>query len=147
MIGLDTNILVYAVSADGDPQVKKARRILDRLFLLAPIVPVQVLGEFMNVVHRKRPIDPSDAARRIEEWLPLFRIPPTQPADLIDANRLCIAHRLQFFDGLICVVARREGAEVLLSEDMQDGSNVSGLTILNPFAVANDVRLENLLSQ
>lgn len=58
-------------------------------------------------------------------------------AELAEAHLLSTSFNLQFFDAVIIAVSRRAGAAILLSEDMQDGQVIEGLTIINPFAPAN----------
>ena len=41
--------------------------------------------------------------------------------------------------------ARRAGATILLSEDMQDGLEVDGLRVVNPFVAGNDAFIELIL--
>jgi predicted nucleic acid-binding protein len=46
-------------------------------------------------------------------------------------------HRLQqtsFWDAMIVHAARISGAAVLYTEDLQHGSSISGVEIINPFA-------------
>lgn len=38
-----------------------------------------------------------------------------------------------FWDGLLLATVARAGCDVLLSENMQDGTRFGGVTILNPF--------------
>lgn len=49
------------------------------------------------------------------------------------AVRLCKRYSLSFYDAHICAAAVLAGAESLLSEDMQDGLNIDGASICNPF--------------
>jgi predicted nucleic acid-binding protein len=57
---------------------------------------------------------------------------------LIEALDLADRKMLQYFDALIITVAARAGATMLLSEDMQDGLEVDGLLVVNPFVAGND---------
>lgn len=74
-------------------------------------------------------------------------------ADVIDTNadmtyaasELAKRYQLQYFDALICTVAARGGATILVSEDMQDGMALDSLTIVNPFNPANRLRIDALL--
>ncbi|MBB5685432.1 PIN domain-containing protein [Sphingobium boeckii] len=145
MIALDTNILVYAVSPGGDPRHAQAAAIMERLFLVSAIIPLQVLGEFLNVAQRKTIIDSDIARQRVEEWLPLFDTAVTDAADLLEAARVSRSSKIQFFDALICTIAGRSGARHLLSEDIQDGMVIGTLTILNPFNPTNQDRLDALI--
>lgn len=145
MIALDTNILVYATSDDADPRHGVAQSLLERLFVVRPVVPVQVLAEFLNVAHKGKLSDPDEATQRVQEWIPLFATPATALDDLTQAHGLARNYRLQFFDALIASVARRAGAATLLSEDMQDGLSIDGMTILNPFIRANQERIDTAI--
>jgi predicted nucleic acid-binding protein len=146
LIALDTNILVYAVEA-GEPESKDvlARDLLARLGPVQPIVPLQVIGEFLNTCRRKKVIAIEMASNRAEEFLYAFRCPATAPADLLIASRLADAHRLQYFDALIVTVAARAGATMLLSEDMQDGLEAAGLRVVDPFVAENGALIEGVL--
>ncbi len=42
-------------------------------------------------------------------------------------------YKLSFWDSLILEAARRSGATILYSEDLSNGQQVEGLTIVNPF--------------
>jgi len=43
------------------------------------------------------------------------------------------AGRLSYWDGLLRATVGRSGCTVLLSEDMQDGATIAGVTVRNPF--------------
>jgi len=42
-------------------------------------------------------------------------------------------YQLSFWDSLILEAARRSGATTLYSEDLSNGQQVGGITIVNPF--------------
>jgi predicted nucleic acid-binding protein len=44
------------------------------------------------------------------------------------------AHRLSFWDAMIVHMADRAGCAVLFSEDLQSGSRILGLEIIDPFS-------------
>lgn len=139
MIALDTNILVYADVQD-DPLGRHAIAvsIIEQLSAhSAGIIPLQALGEFLNVCRSKHVLDLALATRRVEDYVDVFETPSTVVADLSAAQALLANFNLAFFDALIITVAARSGAKLLLSEDMQDGLEVAGLRIVNPFVPAN----------
>ena len=143
MIALDTNVLVYAEIANlDDPRHQIAVNLLKKSAFVESAVPVQVLGEFLNVCIRKLGVAPIAAIEQAEDLLRIFDCPTTEAADLIEAAALIARFKFAFFDAVICAVALRVGATILLSEDMHDGMDVDGLKIVNPFAMAN----ENLLA-
>lgn len=147
MIAIDTNILIYADGAP-DPQGRHLRAIalIDSITRTNACVPIQVLGEFLNVSGRKNILPFEKAAARVDAYALLFDTPATTLADLADAGHLANRHQLQFFDAVIAAVARRAGAAILLSEDMHDGLELDGLTIINPFDPVNTARIDTYLA-
>lgn len=145
MIAFDTNILVYAQEADqGDPRHKTAIDLILRAALVDACIPVQTLGELLNVCIRKLGMLPDDAIHQVEDYTQLFHCPQMSLEDLLNAARLANGHKLQFFDALIITVAARAGATVLLSEDMQNGLEIEGLRIINPFLAVNETLLADV---
>lgn len=147
MIALDTNVLVYA-AGHGDPYERDeaARSLLDFIAPLPTAVPLQVLGEFLNVCRHKQVTALEIGSELVQIWLERYDCPPTGAVDLIAAADVSDRHQLQFFDAVVLTVAKRAGATVLLSEDMQDGAEIDGVRIVNPFAPANGPVLAELLS-
>lgn len=142
MIAIDTNILIYAQIANiEDPRHQIAVALLKKLAFVDATIPVQVLGEFLNVCMRKLGIAPIAAIEQAEDFLKIFYCPTTEAADLIEATALIARFRFTFFDAVVCTIALRVRATILLSEDMHDGLDVNGLKIVNPFAPANETLL------
>lgn len=142
MIAFDTNILVYAQQKDGpNSRHERATALISAASLSDTIIPVQVLGEFLNVCMRKFKMASVDAIEQVEDYIRVFICPQTTVENLIEAANLSKNQQLQYFDALILTVARRAGASLLLSEDMHDGLEVEGLRVLNPFNPANEAAL------
>ena len=142
MIALDTNILIYTQIANiDDPRHQIAVALLKKSAFVEAAVPVQVLGEFINVCIRKLSVAPIAAVEQVEDFLRIFDCPTTEAVDLVEATALVARFKFAFFDAVICTVARRAGATILLSEDMHDGLEVDELKIVNPFAAANETLL------
>lgn len=139
MIAFDTNILVYAEAPD-DPQQRhlQSRMLLEKATLTDAIIPLQVFAELSNVCKRKGILEPLQLASRIAEYEAFFDTPTTDLSDILMASTIAAQFNLQYFDALILAVAQRAGATILLSEDMQDGLEIEGLKIVNPFAAANE---------
>jgi len=125
---LDTNVVLYLLSADE-------RKANTAEALLAPggLVSVQVLNEAASVCLRKLMLpwpevrELLDAVKACCEILPLTL--PIHERALSLAER----YRLSVYDALICAAAQNAGAEVLYTEDLQDGLVLDGLTVCNPF--------------
>ena len=151
MIAIDTNVLVYAQVRQGDAEGDAGRHLIALqlvydLTSIGAIIPVQVLGEFTNVCIRKLGMAPQAVMDQIADYLWTFETPVTTVDHIIAATSMASRHKLQFFDALIIAVARSAGATILLSEDMQDGLQVAGLTVRNPFNPANAGEIADLLA-
>lgn len=142
MIAFDTNLLVYA-QQENDKQGRHliAKNLLQKSAIEGGIIPVQVLGEFLNVCKSKLAVAPIDAVAQVQDYQEVFDCPSSLVEDLTGAALAAEQHMLQYFDALILTVAIRAGATILLSEDMHDGLEIDGLKIINPFAATNDAVL------
>ena len=130
---LDTNVLVYADSAD---EPTKQRRAIDviRTHRAAgsAVLSTQVLQEFVSVALRKMRLPPTLVRERLA-FYSRFDIVPATPTLLASALDLHLLHGLSYYDALIVQAASVSGCQQLLSEDMQHGAMVAGVRIVNPF--------------
>jgi predicted nucleic acid-binding protein len=142
LIALDTNFLVYAASVeDASGRHKSALQILDELAKTGAILPLPIVGELFNACRKKKFAEIDAVAAKMGVWKVAFDCASASIDDYLKAAQLCQQHNLQYFDALIMTVAARAGATILLSEDMQDGFQIEGLKIVNPFAAANETLL------
>ena len=136
---VDTNILLYAVSKPTpereDERHKRsiALQILDRTDLA---LSVQVLQEFY--VQATRPsrddrLSHEQAADLIHAWL---RYPIQENTVELLQAALATSQRWQIslWDSAIVEAARSLSCPVVLSEDLQNGMDFTGVRIDNPFA-------------
>lgn len=133
---VDTNVLLYAYDAEAGPKREVARSLVTELWnTRRGVVSTQVLQELYVNVTRKlgQPLERSAARELVRSYLawPVHRV---EPADVISAAELEDRHRLSFWDALIIVAAQRSVARRLVSEDLQAGRQIAGLSIQNPFA-------------
>lgn len=142
-VAIDTNVLVYA-EINSDPEKhRRAVALLKRS--ISGVIPAQALGELVRAAQRKAPALLASVVGAIEAYKAVFRTPPTTNAAIAVAAELALERKLQFWDALICVVAAQAGATILLTEDMQDGADIRGLRIVNPFDAGNDALMDRLL--
>ncbi len=134
-VALDTNIIVYAEGINDNIRREQAVGILNAILTSNArlVLPAQVLGEVFAVLHRKARLPPDDTRRRLQHWLQLGTIVPTNEAVLHRAFDLVLDHNFAVWDSVIFVSAAEAGCRVLLSEDMQDGFTWGGMKVLNPF--------------
>ena len=135
MTFIDTNVLIYAVSAAAE-DAGKHRRALDLLAGRDLALSVQVLQEFyVQATRRSRPgALTHDEAVSFSEAMLRFRV----QAVTLDVLRAAFAIRkrfgLSYWDSAILAAARTSGCDAVYSEDMSDGQDYDGLRVINPFA-------------
>lgn len=125
---IDTNVLIYAQGTGAKSET--ARQVI----LDGGIISVQVLNEFAAVLRRKFRLEwdvIADALADVRAAL--------GPVHLIDvgihsrAVDLARSHDFSFYDALIVASALAAGCGTLLTEDLQAGRRIAGMTIVNPF--------------
>jgi predicted nucleic acid-binding protein len=146
-IGLDTNVLVYAEGVNGEERRDTIDRLIERIGGSHIVVPVQALAELHYVLVRKARRSRADAGQSISNWLSGYETAETTPETIEEAIALSALHQLQIFDAVILSASMQAGCVMLLSEDMQDGFQWRGCTVVNPFAAELNPLLRNLLSE
>ena len=141
---LDSNVLLYGF-LEPDTEKGSIANDIVRRSAGQGILPVQALGEFLWVVRRRRPDWLDRAIQRSGRLRLVFGTVDTDYTLLIAAGELVARHNLQFWDAVILQASARGGARLLLSEDMQDGRDLAGVRIINPFRSANAAELDRLL--
>lgn len=137
---LDTNIFVYSFDATETEKKDQARQLI-RASLQSQqgVISTQVVQEFLNVAQRKfpTPLGPADARLYLSTVLmPLCQHFPS--ISFYDFALLLQAEvGFSLYDTLIVAAALEAGCKTLLTEDMQDGRIIRGMTIRNPFATAS----------
>ena len=79
-----------------------------------------------------KPINKQQAKEIVRDFLKWHVVVNTGDS-IIDAIDICLRFGYSFWDSMIIEAAIKGGATVLISEDLQDGQVVSGVTIENPF--------------
>ncbi len=135
MFFVDTNILVYLHDSKEPEKQKRATEIMETLWRQASgCLSSQVLVEFYAVATRKlKPgLAPEIARQEIRDLMGWAPQPPS--AELLErAWRLEDRYGLSWWDSLIAAAALAQNCRMLLSEDLQDGLEIDGLRIVNPF--------------
>jgi predicted nucleic acid-binding protein len=129
----DTNVLIYAF-ASGDDRNARAETLLAE----GGVIGVQVLNEFTNVARRKLDWDWDRVEGALEAVTALTG--PAHPLTSgIHARAVELARRggIPFYDALIVAAAADAGCGTLLTEDLQHGRSLGGVTFRNPFLEAS----------
>ena len=132
---VDTNVLLYAVSAASEDDGKRGRA----LALLKEddlAISVQVLQEFYYQATRpNRPaaLTPEQALRFVEA---LDGFPVQAVTREIFRAGVAISQRfgLSYWDAAILAAAHALGCDAVYSEDMSADQDYAGLRVVNPFA-------------
>jgi predicted nucleic acid-binding protein len=95
-------------------------------------VSLQVLQEYFTASIRKLKLTPEVAQAKVE-MIATAQVVRFAVHDIIAAIELHRLTRMSFWDSLIIHAARSAGVAVLYSEDLQSGSTVGGVRVVNPF--------------
>lgn len=143
---LDTNILVYAHDADAGARHRVARDVVTRALDGECVLMLQALAETYSVLVNRRRLSPSDAAAIVRDLRDLFPVHAADEAALLDAMAAVQDHQASFWDAMIWATARQAGCRLILSEDGQDGRQLLGVTVVNPFADRPSPLIDQALS-
>lgn len=131
---VDTNILLYAASTAAGEEAK-SRIALSLLDADDLAMSVQVLQEFYVQVTRPgkaERLTHEQAVLLIESFL-RFPIQETTLALMRAALAAKARFRLAYWDATIIEAARALGCDTVLSEDLSEGQDYSGVKVVNPF--------------
>lgn len=134
---VDTNVLIYAHDVDAHSKHDVARRVLQELWKeRRGVLSAQVLQEFYVNVTRKIPHPISkQSARLVVSSYFVWCVDMTH-AEISTAFRIEDEYRIGFWDALIVASALKNGANQILSEDLNAGQTIAGIRIENPFLAA-----------
>ena len=131
---LDTNVLVYLFDgADPDRQAR-ARLVVDQAVHCGHcVLSLQSVGELHTALRKRRLVPPAALSQSVRDVVSLFPLLAIEPDDADKALEWAATGRFAYWDGLLRATVSRSGCTVLLSEDMQDGATIAGVTVHNPF--------------
>jgi predicted nucleic acid-binding protein len=129
---VDSNVWLYALIATAGPGAKR-RRAADIAGARGNIVGTQVINEVCSVLLRKCNFTEQEIAAIVRAFHQRCKVVEVGQAVQLEASNLRSQYGFSFWDSLVVAAASLSGAEVLLSEDMQEGLRVGNLEIANPF--------------
>jgi len=134
---VDTNVLVYAFEKTGSPKKQVAQQLVSGLMDEDRLqVSTQVLQElFVTLTRKVARCCSNDEALAVLEDLTAWPVMAIDYAAIRAAVDLAGRANLSFWDALVVVAAARSGASVLYTEDLNNGQEILGVRITNPFAV------------
>ena len=125
---IDSNVVLYLFSSD----TVKADRA-ESLLQSGGLISVQVLNEVASVCLRKLKMTWEDIEAVLETLKSTCEVLPVTLASHEKAVVLAQRYQLSLYDANIVANAILGGVKTLLSEDMQSGMLMDGVTVVNPF--------------
>jgi predicted nucleic acid-binding protein len=135
---VDTNVLVYAFEKSNSLKKRVAEELLNELMDDGRLrMSTQVLQELFVTLTRKviRRCSNAEALAVLED-LTAWPVLTIDYRAIHAAVGLSDQAKLSFWDALVIVAAARSGAEVLYTENLNDGQEILGVRIRNPFGAA-----------
>ena len=130
---IDTNVLIYSVDAAAGRKRNRALDLVDtHARARTGVISTQVLQEFYSAATRKLGIAPLDVKQHIRDFH-LFDIIQVTPALIEDGIDCSILNQVSFWDALVVTTAATSGCSELLSEDLNAGQTIQGVTVTDPF--------------
>jgi predicted nucleic acid-binding protein len=133
---VDTNVLVYDRDRRDLLKHERAQAWMSTLWQHPGlgVVSSQVLTAFYWTVTRKlRPGLDEEAARRYVRAVLAWEFVAVDQAAMIEAWSVQDRFGFSFWDSLVVATARAAHCRVLLTEDLQDGQDLDGVLVVNPF--------------
>ncbi len=129
----DTSVLLYMYSGVDPTKQARAKELFRRFARSSRfLVSTQVVQEFYAAGSRKLGL-PHAELREATEALMELPLVTVAPAHIRSAIRLEEQHMISFWDALILAAAESGGANVLYTEDLNDGQRYGAVTVRNPF--------------
>jgi len=125
---IDSNVILYLLSDDAG-KADKAESIV----AAGGIISVQVLNEITSICHKKLKMDWVEIEAVLDAIKANLQVVSLTEKTHALAVQICKRYQLSFYDAHICAAAIDAGANILLSEDMQDGMLFDDMAIRNPF--------------
>jgi predicted nucleic acid-binding protein len=129
---LDTNILIYADSADEPAKQDAAVKLLKSLYLQGnAVISTQVLSEFSNAALKKLKLSTNTVRQRVAAYSRFETINVTPPI-INAALDLYQTRSLSYYDALVVATAITAGCTTLYTEDMNNGERIDLIQLINP---------------
>jgi predicted nucleic acid-binding protein len=135
---VDTNVLAYARDASEPEKQPQAAAWTEHLWRTRTgRLSFQVLQEYYATTTRKlKPgLSPEQARADVRDLL-AWRPVPVGAEVLDEGWSVEDRYGLSWWDALIVAAARIARCDYLLTEDLQDGAELDGLRVVNPFRAA-----------
>ena len=139
---VDTNVLLYVFDPADISKQNAAQAWREELWInRTGRISYQVLQEFYVKATKKWPESRYEIRAEVSDlfaWQPV-----TVDANILDRGwKLQDRYRLSFWDSLIVAAAASAGCRYLLTEDLQNGQELDGVLVINPFLTSPQLLFE-----
>jgi predicted nucleic acid-binding protein len=132
---VDTNVLVYAHDLDAGKKHEVARaRVTELWESQSGVISTQVLQELYVTLTRKipSPLNRAQVRRILNNYL-AWDIAVNDGSVILQASEIEEAYSISFWDAMVVAAASMKNAAIILTEDLNEGQQLEGITIVNPF--------------
>ena len=133
MVFIDTNIWVYALSAQNHAKKKVAVNLIAKSYREDVIcVSSQVLKEFANFAFKKTTKSASEINAMLSKIGSYTFVADTRElvADGVIGKEVW---QVGFYDALMIAAANKAGCSTIFTEDLNNGQKYGNVTVVNPF--------------
>ncbi|MPZ26250.1 MAG: PIN domain-containing protein [Micromonosporaceae bacterium] len=131
---IDTNVFIYAEDEDQVDKRPVARELIQQLAREERgVVSTQVLMEYVAAARRRLRLSLAQCRQSVL-LMCRFEVVLIRPEQVLGALDLAGTYSLSHWDSLILKSAAASGCRVLITEDLQHGQTIEGVTVHNPFA-------------
>jgi predicted nucleic acid-binding protein len=130
---VDTNVFIYALDKANPKKHETAQMWKAELWKSRRgRISFQVLQEFYARATQKWPtlfLEVRSSVRNLLEWNPVV-----MDSEILErAWKIQERYKLSFWDALIVSAAKATSCKYLLTEDLQEGQELDGVLVVNPF--------------
>lgn len=130
---IDTNVFVYAEDDDAAAKQQVARREIRQLATEERgVVSTQVLMEYAAAARKRLGFSLAQCRQGVL-LIARFDMTLIRAEHVLGALDLATTYSLSHRDALVLKMAASSGCRTLLTEDLQHGQTIDGVTIRNPF--------------
>lgn len=130
---IDSNIWLYAFIETQDADKSVVAKSLIQNKDIAITVSIQIINEVCVNLVKKTDFSEEKIRKMIENFHSRYDVIGIDRGILLKASEIREYHNFSFWDSLIFASALYADAEILYSEDMQNGFVIGKTRIINPF--------------
>jgi len=130
---IDSNIWLYAFIQSQDAEKSTLAKSLLKNSKISIVISTQVINEVCINLMRKARFSEEGVHALIEDFYSKYGVFEIYKETLLKASKIRQHYNFSFWDSLVVASALNAEAEFLYSEDMQHGSVVEKVRVVNPF--------------